>query len=99
MPNNIQQEVTMADSNIQPYILCVRGQNQTSWFLVEGDFWFLQAHNTEHLVNAFNLLFKTYFALNVCYPPGLQNFYNFIETYVYGWNTTARSVVTSFHVN
>ena len=65
---------------------------------MQGDGWLIKPRY-DNPVAAFDLLFKVYFALKVCYPTGLHNFYNFIESYVYDLGTKARSVVTSLHVN
>lgn len=99
MTNNVQEARTMAGTNVQPYILCARGQNRIKSFFVQGDGWFLKAHNDNSSVTAFDLLFKIYFVLNVSYPIGLQNFYNFVEHYLYDLGTETRSVVTSLHIN
>ena len=85
-------------TDIHPYIVCVTEQNNKNSFFVQGDGWFGKPHNC-NLLTASDLLFKTYFVLNLCYPEGLNNFYNYIETYVYDLRTTSRGVVTSLHVN
>ncbi|XP_033212235.1 uncharacterized protein LOC117169836 [Belonocnema kinseyi] len=94
----VNDDSARVSTNIQPYIVCVKGQNNRNSFFVQGDGWFVQPHNCNPFT-AFDLLFKTYFALNLCYPGRLNNFYNFIETYVYSLGKKSRGVVTSLNVN
>ncbi|XP_043481276.1 uncharacterized protein LOC122510577 isoform X2 [Leptopilina heterotoma] len=85
-------------ANVQPYIICVKGQNRESYFL-QGDGWIIKTFDETCAVSAFDLLFKLYFVLNVCYPSGLLNFYNFMEQFIYKMpGTKVRNVVRSLHI-
>ena len=92
------KSATSARTNVQPYIICTKGQSSIHSFFVQGDGWFIKPHNSNSVV-AFDLLFKTFFVLNLSYPIGLQNFYNFIEVYVYDLGKKANGVAASLHVN
>jgi len=50
-------------------------------------------------VNAFDLLFKLYFVLNVEYPTKLINYYEFFQCFIYNISTRKRSIGTSMHIN
>lgn len=86
-----------ANDNVQPYIMCVRGQQITTFF-VQGDGWIFSLPHRATSVVAFDL-FKLYQVLYVSYPPSLLNFYNFIESFIYEINVNPSSTVSSLHIN
>ena len=98
LPQSVKDGCAGVSTNIQPYIVCVKGQNNHNSFFIQGDGWFVKPHNCNP-VTAFDLLFKAYFVLNLCYPRELNNFYNFIEAYVYDLGKKSRGVVASLHIN
>ncbi|XP_033208048.1 uncharacterized protein LOC117167319 [Belonocnema kinseyi] len=98
LPQSIQEASATGSIIIPPYIVCTQEENGRNSYFVQGDGWLIKPRNNNP-VTAFDLLFKVYFALKICYPAGLQIFYNFIESYVYDLGTKARGVVTSLHVN
>lgn len=50
---------TEANGNMQPYIMCIRGQQRTTFF-VQGDGWFFDLPHRATSIAAFDLLFKLY---------------------------------------
>ena len=98
LPQCVKDGCAGVSTNIQPYIVCVKGQNNENSFFVQRDGWFVKPHNWNPVTD-FDLLFKTYFALNLYYPGGLNNFYNFIEPYLYDLSKKSLGVVASQHVN
>lgn len=98
MPYSVKESALKSNTAVQPYILCTKGQNGCNTYFVQGGGFFLKPSNNEP-VNTFDLLFKAYLALNLCYPIGLQIFFNFMDSYVYVVNNQPRGIVTSFHVN
>jgi hypothetical protein len=83
---------------MQPYIMCIRGQ-QTTTFFVQGDGWFLELPHRATLVAAFDLLFKTYQILHISYPVSLLHFFNFIESFIYEIDVNPLNTVSSLHIN
>ncbi|XP_071649997.1 uncharacterized protein [Temnothorax longispinosus] len=98
LPHTEKTLRTEANGNIQPYIMCIRGQQRATFF-VQGDGWFLNLPHRATSIAAFDLLFKLYQVLHVSYPPSLLNFYNFIESFVYEINVQPSSIVSSLHIN
>lgn len=85
-------------TNIQPYLISVKGQD-TDTFFVEGDNWFINMNQKSTPIAAFNLLYKLFYVLNVKYSENLQNFYNFIDCYIFAMEgVQPRSSVSSLHV-
>lgn len=60
---------------------------------------FCKLRKGDSSVAAFDLLFKTFYILNIMYPPKLQNFYNFIENFIYEIDVNVSNSVTSLHIN
>ncbi|XP_044597497.1 uncharacterized protein LOC123274063 [Cotesia glomerata] len=85
-------------TNIQPYLILMKGQDCESYF-IEGDNWFIDVNQNSTPIAAFNILYKLFYVLNLQYPNSLQNFYNFIDCYIFKMkNVKPRSVVSSLHV-
>ncbi|CAH2085699.1 unnamed protein product [Euphydryas editha] len=85
-------------TNIQPYLVLVKGQDTETCF-VEGDNWFIKMNQKSTPIAAFNLLYKLFYVLNLKYPDNLQNFYNFIDCYIFAMKEVQpRSSVSSLHV-
>lgn len=77
----------------------VKGQDKATGF-VQGDGWFMIPPDTmKYPIAAFDMLFKLYHVLQVCYPTTLKNFFNFLETYIYRTGTRPLSSVSSLHIN
>lgn len=87
-----------SNMNVQPYIICVRGQKNETFF-VQGDEWFLSGHDKNNPIVAFDLLFKSYYVLNLSYPTSLLNFYNFMECYIHNIVSQSQGIVSSVHIN
>ncbi|XP_074100641.1 uncharacterized protein LOC141528473 [Cotesia typhae] len=85
-------------TNIQPYLILVKGQD-TETFFIEGDNWLMNVKQNSTPIAAFNLLYKLFYVLNLKYPDNLQNFYNFIDCYIFAMkDVQPRSSVSALHV-
>ncbi|KAJ8681986.1 hypothetical protein QAD02_017778 [Eretmocerus hayati] len=84
-------------TSVQPYILGLGTETKRFYFVVADDSIFSRKNNTD-LVSAFDLLFKIYYVFNLGYPPQIQYFYNFIETYIYGCKDSATDAVADLYV-
>ncbi|XP_039310145.1 uncharacterized protein LOC105202987 [Solenopsis invicta] len=100
--SNIQQFVesfiSSENTNVQPFIVCVRGQKKDKYF-IQGDRWFIEVLNKADPIVSFDLLFKLFYVLNLSYPMSLNNFFNFIDFYIFKTTNKPNSVVASMHVN
>lgn len=94
----MQEFAKKVGKNVQPYILCVRGQDADSYF-VQGDGIIISIPDRIEPIVAFDLLYKCFYVLNVAFPDNLINFYNFFDCYLYKISKNAPSVVTSIHIN
>ena len=83
---------------MQPYIMCIQGQEKTTFF-IQGDGWFFTLPHRATPITAFDFLFKLYQMLDVLYPSSLLNFYNFLESFVYKMRVNPSSIVSSLHIN
>ncbi|XP_066581724.1 LOW QUALITY PROTEIN: uncharacterized protein [Prorops nasuta] len=96
----IKVKRTQSPSPVQPYLLCVSGEVKN--YFVIADNVILSRKKQSDAVSSFDLLFKLYYILNIEYPVLLQNFYNFIDTYVFEISMLKKkiaSTVTSTFVN
>ncbi|XP_036138784.1 uncharacterized protein LOC118644388 isoform X3 [Monomorium pharaonis] len=98
LPYTEQNLRTETDGNVQPYIMCILGQEKNTFF-VQGDGWFFMLPHRATPIAAFDLLFKLYQVLHVSYPLSLLNFYNFIESFIYLINVNPSNTVSSLHIN
>ncbi|CAG5072987.1 Protein of unknown function [Cotesia congregata] len=83
---------------IQPYLITHLGQSVDKTF-IQGDEWFIGVHPASKTITSFDLLYKTYYVLNVEYPEKLKNFYNFIDYYIFQMKINPKSMVSSLHTN
>ena len=83
--------------NIQPYIIAIKGQKCYTYF-IQADGQLLSPPSNDAAA-VFDSLFKLFYITNTSYPNQLQNFYEFIQHYVYGLDSEIHSVVRSLHVN
>ncbi|KAJ8664380.1 hypothetical protein QAD02_006042 [Eretmocerus hayati] len=84
-------------TSVQPYILGLGTETKRFYFVVADDSIFSRKNNTD-LVSAFDLLFEIYYVFNLDYPPQIQYFYNFIETYIYGCKDSATDATADLYV-
>ncbi|XP_070526384.1 uncharacterized protein [Cardiocondyla obscurior] len=108
-PYNVLQEGTSlpytetrirseATTNVQPYIMCIQGQEKVSYF-VQGDGFFFDFQKEGTLIAAFDFLFKLYQVLHISYPSSFLNFYNFIDSFIYKINSKPSNIASSLHIN
>ncbi|XP_067204588.1 uncharacterized protein [Linepithema humile] len=90
--------ISSENTNVQPFIVCVRGSRKNKYF-VQGDGWLIEVPDKADPIVSFDLLFKLFYVLNVSYPVSLNNFFNFIDFYIFKIAKKTSSVVTSLHVN
>lgn len=84
--------------NIQPFIVCIRGSKKDKYF-VQGDGWLIEVPDKADPIVSFDLLFKLFYVLNLCYPASLNNVFNFIDFYVFKITKKTKSVIASMHIN
>ncbi|KAL0104032.1 hypothetical protein PUN28_017016 [Cardiocondyla obscurior] len=87
-----------ATTNVQPYIMCIQGQEKVSYF-VQGDGFFFDFQKEGTLIAAFDFLFKLYQVLHISYPSSFLNFYNFIDSFIYKINSKPSNIASSLHIN
>lgn len=83
-------------SNLQPYVLGVKGKK---WTFVEADGILFERRNKSEGILAFDLLYELFHVLNLSYPIQLANFFNYIDYRVYKTTTEEQSKVTSMHIS
>ncbi|CAG5102965.1 Protein of unknown function, partial [Cotesia congregata] len=74
------------------------GQSVDKTF-VQGDGWFISVHPESQPITTFDLLYKTYYVLNVEYPETLKNFYNFIDYFIFHMNAESINMVCSLYTS
>lgn len=82
-------------SNVQPYMIGLEGPEM--FYFVQADEQIISRRQKASFLAAFDLLFKIYFVLDVEYPIGVKNFFQFIETYLYEVCETPSNMVVSLH--
>jgi len=65
----------------QPYLILVEG-TRSYYVALDGDAICLPPAAT--IIDAFDILFTTFFVMNAEYPKSLTFFYNYMESRVYG---------------
>lgn len=95
MPTYVRKIIEASTSTIQPYMIVVKGQGKLSFF-IQVDSFFVEPENGSS-VAAMDLLFKMYHVLNVEYPKKLENFYCFVQHYIYEIKTNVRPSVRDWH--
>ena len=78
--------------------MCVRGQKKDKYY-IQGDRWFIEVPSKADPIVSFDLLFKLFYVLNLSYPISLNNFFNFIDFYIFKITNKPKSAVASMHVN
>lgn len=68
-------------TNIQPYLVYVKGQNNNTFF-IQGDGCLVDLERNVNSMAAFDRLFKLHYVLNTKYAKSLSFFYNFMECFV-----------------
>lgn len=76
-------------------------QTQEPRFFIQGDGWLVHRSDKTKFIPTFDLLFKMYYVLNLEYPVILQNFFQFIQRFLYKitTDTAVVSSVTTLHVS
>ncbi|KAH0549758.1 hypothetical protein KQX54_013609 [Cotesia glomerata] len=96
--NYIKEIKEREATNAQPCLILMKGQGYEKFF-IEGDNWLMSVGDKSGPIAAFNILYKLFYVLNLQYPNSLQNFFNFIDCYVFGMQgVTSRSVVSALHI-
>ncbi|XP_057335475.1 uncharacterized protein LOC130674224 [Microplitis mediator] len=96
--NYIKEIKEREATNVQPCLILMKGQGYEKFF-IEGDNWLMSVGDKSGPIAAFNLLYKLFYVLNLQYPNSLQNFFNFVDCYVFGMQgVTSRSVVSALHI-
>lgn len=102
---SITNEVTnvrkKAKSQVQPYLIWVKGQLERSTkFFLQGDSFLIDLSERIDPMVAFDRLYKLHFVLNVEYAKSLSFFYNFIDCFVYQMeNVVAKPSVKSLNIS
>ena len=78
--------------------MCVRGQKQDKYY-IQGDKWLIEVPTKAEPIVSFDILFKLFYVLNLSYPASLNNFFNFIDFYIFKTTQKSKSAVASMHIN
>ncbi|KAJ8668473.1 hypothetical protein QAD02_010136 [Eretmocerus hayati] len=90
--------VKKSNKSIQPYIICVKGREKDTFF-ISCDGFLINGHDRHSFAVTVDLLFKIFYVFNLHYPTGLQNFYGFMEKYIYDFDKKELpSSVASCHI-
>ena len=77
---HVNNRFKAATNSVQPYMLYLQ---VAGTFCIVVDCEIICLPPTAGIADAFDVLFKTYFVMNVSYPLSLCFFYNFMETEIY----------------